>query len=150
MLSIYIVPFILILTVQMNAWFAMLMAILMGIGMAGIGMCVMHDAVHGSYSKKEWVNKILGGTMYLLGSNVFNWKIQHNMLHHAYTNIEGYDQDIESKGPIRLSQHAPLRKFHRYQYIHAFFFLCISPLFLSIFLCLIYLPGRSLERCVHY
>ncbi len=113
----------------MNAWFAMLMAILMGIGMAGIGMCVMHDAVHGSYSKKEWVNKILGGTMYLLGSNVFNWKIQHNMLHHAYTNIEGYDQDIESKGPIRLSQHAPLRKFHRYQYIHAFFFLWIIDYF---------------------
>jgi linoleoyl-CoA desaturase len=122
MLSIYIVPFILIITVPMNAWVAMLMAVLMGTGMAGIGMCVMHDAVHGSYSQKEWVNKILGGTMYLLGSNVFNWKIQHNMLHHAYTNIEGYDQDIESKGPIRLSQHAPLRKFHRYQYIHAFFF----------------------------
>ena len=90
--------------------------------MAGIGMCVMHDAVHGSYSQKEWVNKLLGGTMYLLGSNVFNWKIQHNFLHHAYTNVEGYDQDIASKGPIRLSQYAPLKKIHRYQYIHAFFF----------------------------
>lgn len=122
MLSIYIVPFILVLTIQMNAWFAILMAVLMGIGLAGIGMCVMHDAVHGSYSRKEWVNKILSATMYLLGSNVFNWKIQHNMLHHAYTNIEGYDQDIASKGPIRLSEHAPLRRFHRYQYIHAFFF----------------------------
>ena len=78
MLAVYIIPFVLILTVSMNAWIAMLMAVLMGVGMAGIGMCVMHDAVHGSYSRKEWVNKILGGTMYLLGSNVFNWKIQHN------------------------------------------------------------------------
>lgn len=122
MLSVYIIPFVLILTITMSAWIAMLMAVLMGIGMAGIGMCVMHDAVHGSYSHKEWVNKILGGTMYLLGSNVFNWKIQHNYLHHAFTNIEGYDQDIASRGPIRLSQYAPLKKIHRYQYIHAFFF----------------------------
>jgi linoleoyl-CoA desaturase len=122
MLSVYIVPFVLVLTVPMNAWVALLMSVLMGTGMAGIGMCVMHDAVHGSYSNKDWVNKMLGATMYLLGSNVFNWKIQHNILHHAYTNIEGYDQDIKSKGPIRLSQHAPLRKIHHYQHIHAFFF----------------------------
>jgi linoleoyl-CoA desaturase len=132
MLSIYIVPFALVFILPMNGWLALLMAILTGIGMAGIGMCVMHDAVHGSYSHKEWINKILGGTMYLLGSNVFNWKIQHNYLHHAFTNIEGYDQDIASKGPIRLSQYAPLKKIHRYQYIHAFFFyglMTLSKLF---------------------
>ncbi|HMU10649.1 MAG TPA: acyl-CoA desaturase [Ferruginibacter sp.] len=122
MLAIYIVPFVLLFIVPMNAWIAMGMAVVIGVGMAGIGMCVMHDAVHGSYSKKEWVNKLLGGTMYLLGSNVFNWKIQHNYLHHAYTNIEGYDQDIASRGPIRLSQYAPLKKIHHYQYIHAFLF----------------------------
>lgn len=122
MLSVYIIPFVLLFTVPMSAWFSMLMWILMGVGMAGIGMCVMHDAVHGSYSHKEWVNKLMAGTMYLLGSNIFNWKIQHNYLHHAYTNIEGYDEDIASRGPLRLSQFAPLKKIHRYQYIHAFFF----------------------------
>ncbi|MDP4265633.1 MAG: acyl-CoA desaturase [Bacteroidota bacterium] len=122
MLSVYIIPFALLFIVPVNAWVAMFMAVLMGAGMAGIGMCVMHDAAHGSYSHKEWVNKMLSGTMYLLGSNVFNWKIQHNFLHHAYTNIEGYDQDIAANGPIRLSEHAPFRKIHRYQYIHAFFF----------------------------
>ncbi|MDE3212977.1 MAG: acyl-CoA desaturase [Bacteroidota bacterium] len=122
MLSTYLVPFALIFIIPMNAWAAMVMAILMGVGMAGIGMCVMHDAVHGSYSHKKWINKILGGTMYLLGSNVFNWKIQHNFLHHAYTNVGGFDEDIDSKGPIRLSQFAPLKKIHHYQYIHAFFF----------------------------
>ena len=122
MLSLYIIPFALLFIIPMSAWTALLMAVLMGIGMAGIGMCIMHDAVHGSYSEKEWVNKLMGGTMYLLGSNVFNWKIQHNYLHHSYTNIEGYDHDINSKGPIRLSQYAALKKIHKYQYIHAFFF----------------------------
>ncbi len=121
-LSFYLVPFILLLLIPMSAWIALPLVILMGIGMAGIGMCVMHDAVHGSYSTKDWVNKLMSGTMYLLGSNVFNWKVQHNMMHHAFTNIDGYDEDIAVKGPIRLSQFAPLKKIHRYQYIDAFLF----------------------------
>lgn len=122
MLSLYIIPFVLLFFLPPNGWMGLLLVALSGAGMAGVGMCVMHDAVHNSYSDKEWINTMLGATMYLLGSNVFNWKIQHNFLHHSYTNIEGYDQDINSKGPIRLSEFAPLKKIHRYQYIHAFFF----------------------------
>ena len=122
LLSLYLIPFIMILTLPMNGWVALLLAVIMGIGVAGVGMCVMHDAVHGSFSRKEWVNKLFGGSMYLLGGNVFNWKMQHNIFHHAYTNIEGLDEDIDSRGPIRLSQNAPLRPIHHYQYIHAFFF----------------------------
>jgi linoleoyl-CoA desaturase len=30
-----------------------------GIGMAGVGMNVMHDGNHGSYSNKSWVNKFM-------------------------------------------------------------------------------------------
>ncbi len=122
MLTFYTIPFVLILTMPLNLWIFIIMWVISGIGMAGVGMCVMHDAVHGSYSEKGWVNNLFGGTMYLLGSNVFNWKIQHNFLHHTYTNIDNFDQDIGSKGPIRLSEHAPLRKIHKYQYVHAFFF----------------------------
>jgi linoleoyl-CoA desaturase len=122
MLAFYIVPLVILLTMPMSAWLGLPLVVIMGIGMAGVGMCVMHDAVHGSYSGKEWLNKIMGGTMYLLGSNVFNWKIQHNVMHHAYTNIQGYDEDIAVSTFIRLSQFAPAKKFYRYQYIHAFFF----------------------------
>ncbi len=122
MISCYIVPFIVIMALPVNGWLVLLLMVIMGIGAAGIGMCVMHDAVHGSYSSKDWVNKLMGSTMYLLGSNVFNWKVQHNILHHAYTNIDGYDEDIGAKGPIRLSEYAPLKKIHKYQYIHAFLF----------------------------
>ena len=118
----YIVPFVLMLTLPVNPWLAAFLCVIMGIGIAGTGMCTMHDAVHGAYSSKKWINKLMGGSLYLLGSNVFNWKIQHNVLHHTYTNITGLDQDIESKGPIRLSENAPLRKFHKYQFLHAFLF----------------------------
>jgi linoleoyl-CoA desaturase len=94
----------------------------MGIGIAGVGMAVMHDACHGAYSKKHWVNTLLASSLYLLGSNVLNWKIQHNVLHHTYTNVDGLDEDIEHKGPIRLSENSPLKKFHKFQYIYAVFF----------------------------
>ena len=122
MVSLYLVPFILLLTINTPTWLAIVYTVIMGIGIAGTGMGVMHDAVHGSYSKKKWVNDLLGGSLYLLGSNVLNWKIQHNVLHHTYTNINEYDEDIDSKGPIRLAEKSQLKWFHKHQYIHAFFF----------------------------
>jgi len=122
MISLYLVPFTLILVLNPSGWLALGLTVLMGIGIAGTGMGVMHDAVHGAYSKRKWVNQLLGGTLYLLGSNVLNWKIQHNVLHHTYTNINELDEDIASKGPIRLAEEAPLKAIHKYQYIHAFFF----------------------------
>lgn len=122
MLSFYILPFLALMLFPMSFWIAIPLVVIMGVGMAGIGMCVMHDAVHGSFSTRKWVNNLFGASMYLLGSNLLNWKVQHNIIHHAYTNVEGLDEDIESKGPIRLSEHAPLKKIHRFQYIHAFFF----------------------------
>lgn len=122
LVSMYLIPFVLILVVPMNAWVALISVIIMGIGIAGVGMGVMHDACHGAYSKKQWVNNLLAGSLYLLGSNVLNWKIQHNVLHHTYTNITGFDEDIDSKGPIRLSEHVPLKKFHRFQFLYAFLF----------------------------
>ncbi len=129
MFATYLIPFVLILLVPMNSWLAILMAVIMGVGTAGIGMSVMHGAAHGSYSSKEWINKMFASTMYALGGNVFNWKVQHNILHHTYTNIDEYDPDIASKGPIRLSDHSPVRKIHRYQYIHAFFFYGLMTIF---------------------
>lgn len=122
LLSLYIVPYVLILTVSMNSWLALGLTVLMGIGIAGVGMGVMHDACHGAYSKRHWLNNLLAGSLYLLGSNVLNWKIQHNVLHHTYTNVSGMDEDIDDKGPIRLSQYKPLKWYHKYQYLYAFLF----------------------------
>lgn len=120
--SSYVIPFIILLCIKVPAIVALLLVVLMGIGIAGIGMGIMHDACHGAYSKKHWANSLLGGSLYLLGSNVLNWKIQHNVLHHTYTNISGFDEDIDDKGPIRLSENKPLKWYHKYQYMYAFFF----------------------------
>lgn len=120
MLAAYFTPFIIILTVPISALTGLFMVILMGIGEAGIGMSVMHDGAHGSYSSKKWINKLMASTMFLLGSNNFNWKVQHNIKHHSYTNIYNYDMDISSVSIIRLCEHAPIKKINRYQYLYAF------------------------------
>lgn len=120
MLGIYLAPFIVMLAVPMRPLAALGMAVLMGIGEAGVGMSVMHDGVHGAYSSKAWLNKLAASTMFLLGSNTFNWKVQHNIKHHTFTNIYNYDSDISTKAVIRLCEHAPLKKYHRFQHIYAF------------------------------
>jgi linoleoyl-CoA desaturase len=122
MLGIYLTPFVLLLTLPISGWLALPFAVLMGVGMAGIGMSVMHDAVHGSASSHNWLNKTLGSTMYLLGSNVFTWRIQHNVLHHTHTNVDEVDTDIGSRTMLRFSEHAKLEWIHRFQFVHAFFF----------------------------
>lgn len=120
MLGLYLVPYLLMMVLPVPMWLAAIFSIVSGVGLAGIGMCVMHGAAHDAFSHRPWVNKLFGATMNLLGNSLFTWKVQHNMLHHTYTNIDGLDRDIETKGPIRLSEHQPLRWYHRFQYVHAF------------------------------
>jgi linoleoyl-CoA desaturase len=68
------------------------------------GMNVMHDGNHGSYSNKSWVNKFMGGTIYVLAGNVYNWQVQHNVLHHTYTNIPGHDEDLDGRKSVLLKK----------------------------------------------
>jgi linoleoyl-CoA desaturase len=119
---IYIMPFVAMLVLPMAGWMIFPLSLIMGIGMAGIGMSVMHDAAHGSFSRNSTLNRFVSGSMYLLGGNVFTWKIQHNLFHHTYTNIDGFDEDINSKAMFRFSKHSELKKIHRFQHIYIFFF----------------------------
>ena len=52
-LGVYLVPFIIILTQPISPWAALGLAIIMGIGEAGVGMSIMHDGVHHAYSSKN-------------------------------------------------------------------------------------------------
>jgi linoleoyl-CoA desaturase len=123
MLSIYLTPLVLLLTLDLSFPLYMLMWIIMGIGMAGVGLSVMHDANHGAYSKNEFVNKLIGKVMVLLGGSDVNWRIQHNVLHHTYTNVTDMDEDIKPPSfLLRFSPHAKRNKLHRFQFIYAWFF----------------------------
>lgn len=97
-------------------WF---FAVVMGLSLAGIGMSIMHDACHGSYSSKPFINKMLGYTINLIGGNRFNWMIQHNVKHHTFTNIYGEDEDLSNGDIIRLSPYADYKWFHKFQHIYS-------------------------------
>ncbi len=125
MLSLYLIPYFLMIfnLITFSWWMIFLMYVVMGVGMAGVGFSIMHDANHGSYSRNSLVNKLLSYTMYMLGGSPLNWQIQHNVLHHTFTNISGKDEDIDA--PIwllRFSPHDRHYKIQRFQHIYAWFF----------------------------
>jgi len=119
MFSIYLTPYFLLLTLDLPGWSQLLLTLVMGVGMAGVGMNVMHDANHGSYSSKKWINKVMGSSMYILAGNVYNWQVQHNVLHHTYTNIHGHDEDLEAGRILRFSRHAKWHRFHKFQHVYS-------------------------------
>lgn len=129
LVSLYLVPFVLITTGVASTTFQMFACFfLSGLGMAGVGMGVMHDAIHGSYSKNPRINKWVGHTLDMVGASSIVWKLQHNVLHHSYTNIDDHDDDINAPFFLRFSPNAPQNSLHKYQHLYAWFFYSLSTL----------------------
>lgn len=125
----YVLPFIYILAFDPSFSISLLCWFIMGLGVAGIGMSVMHDANHGSYSKKKSVNSLMGYTINLVGGSALNWKLQHNILHHTYTNVIDKDEDIQDRLIMRFSPHTDVKFYHRLQWIYAFLFYGLITLY---------------------
>jgi linoleoyl-CoA desaturase len=118
--------YIVLLTVSLPALAAILLCGLLGFVLASIGFNLMHDACHGSYSSKKWVNEAVGYSLNALGGNAFIWKFKHNIIHHTYTNVDGVDDDI-AKSP--LMRHCSTQKWvpaHRFQHIYVVLVYAIS------------------------
>jgi linoleoyl-CoA desaturase len=120
MFVLYWTPYFLVISGNFTSTWSLLgLVTLMGLGTAGIGLSVMHDANHGSYSKKAWVNNLLGFSLNMIGGNAFNWKVQHNVLHHTYTNVHDVDEDISPRGVLRMAPGSDWKPFHRFQHLYA-------------------------------
>ena len=118
-----------ILSNQLSLLAMLGLCFVMGVGVAGIGFGISHDALHGAYSSNATVNRLLGFTFDLLGANSYMWKLTHNVIHHTYTNIEGVDEDIDFAPFLRLSPHAKHGPQHRYQHLYGFATYSIATLF---------------------
>jgi linoleoyl-CoA desaturase len=110
--------YISLLVFQLPVVIALLLCALLGLAISSIGFNVMHDACHGSYSSKKWLNNLLGLSLNALGGNAFFWKQKHNIMHHTYTNIEGVDDDIAQSKLLRQSPTQEWLSIHRYQHIY--------------------------------
>ncbi|EFJ47347.1 hypothetical protein VOLCADRAFT_92130 [Volvox carteri f. nagariensis] len=60
---------------------------------------LVHDGGHFALSRNASVNKILNLTAALITNSSGCWYLQHNILHHSYTNLHGKDCDLDSHHP---------------------------------------------------
>lgn len=132
MIGGYILPFIYILAFNPSFKIALWLWAFMGFALSGIGMSVMHDANHGAYSSNSKTNYWLGHTLNLLGGSVFNWKLQHNVMHHTYTNVLDYDDDIADKLILKFNPHTKVKWYHQLQAVYAFLFYGILTLYWAV------------------
>lgn len=94
---------------------SLLLCVLLGASVSSIGFNVMHDGGHGSFSRYGWVNKLAANSAEVVGASHFMWNMKHNVLHHAYTNIDGIDDDIDARPFLRMAPTQEKYKMHKYQ-----------------------------------
>jgi linoleoyl-CoA desaturase len=118
--AILLVPYGLVMS-QVVPPLAMLgLAVVAGLGMAGIGFCVAHDALHGAYTSSRRWNDLLGASLEILGGSRHFWRLTHNTIHHTYTNVPGVDDDLVSAEPlVRLAPGPGRRPYHRLQHLYS-------------------------------
>jgi linoleoyl-CoA desaturase len=118
-MAMYLVPFILFLSGYTSFLMTTVLWTITGVGMAGVGMNVMHDAIHNTVTRSEWVNRKIGAVIYMLAGNSYTWRVQHNVKHHTHTNLDGHDDDIETGSMFRFHPNQELKPKHKYQHIYA-------------------------------
>ena len=111
--------FALILNNQFNVFVMWFLSFTMGLGLSGVGLCIMHEANHGAYNKKKFINYLAGSIINIMGSHRYLWQLRHNGLHHVYTNMFDYDYDMARTFLIRHSRDWERKWYHRYQHIYA-------------------------------
>lgn len=79
--------YLFLLTGSYSSFAGIGLSVILGACLVSIAFNVMHDACHGSFSSKKWVNEIMSLTMNALGSNAAIWKIKHNIVHHTLSLI---------------------------------------------------------------
>ena len=81
--------------------------------------CVQHDANHGAYFRRRRHNHLVGWTAdALLGFSSYAWRVKHNVAHHTYTNIDGFDDDARQVPLARLAPSQAPKPWYRFQHLY--------------------------------
>lgn len=106
----------------------LLLAVSLGLALAGIGFSVMHDANHGAYARGRWGNRVVGFALDVIGGSSFFWRHKHNVLHHTYTNVSGLDTDLGGNALLRFARDQPRRPVMRFQHLYVWALYAVYPL----------------------
>lgn len=120
---------------------AMLATLSLGLAAAAIGFCIFHDANHRTLFDGPAANlRAARLCSVLLGPARHFWVHKHQGLHHRQPNVIEWDDDLETRGFLRLSPETPWEPRHRRQEVKALFYYGLNSLewvFLKDFQCLV-------------
>lgn len=88
---------------------------------------VIHELCHGNVYKKQSHNRLAYYLFDYLGANSYIWQQRHLVLHHRFPNVNGWDADVEQKGPVSVFPAEPVRKMNRFQHLYIYL---LYPLFM--------------------
>ena len=99
----------------------------MGVTIVLIFVNIIHEASHQVLFKDKRLNRLCLLIFDLIGANSYIWKLRHTRLHHNFSNVAGWDSDIQQSGMFKVFPADETKKFHRYQHLLVFF---VYPLYL--------------------
>ena len=79
---------------------------------------IIHDAVHHALFEQERKNALASYLLDMMGGNSFVWKIRHVIYHHTFTNIPGWDIDIQQTGLVRFIPSSTYHWIHKIQWVY--------------------------------
>lgn len=89
--------------------------------------CVQHDANHGATFLSSRLNHLLAwwSSDILLGFSSYVWRVKHNVAHHTYPNVDGYDDDIGQGPLLKFAPSQEARPWYRYQHYYVWLLYCL-------------------------
>lgn len=110
-----------------SLWIFFFLYCTMGIMLVIIFLNLIHEACHDNLFRSKKVNKVYMLLFDIMGANSYMWKKRHNRLHHYYTNVQGWDSDIEKSKFLKVHPDDSKKLFNRYQHL----LIVLYPLFIT-------------------
>jgi linoleoyl-CoA desaturase len=111
--------FVALLAGPTDTRFIVLASVSMGLATTATLTIVQHDALHQALSRRRWVNWAAAYVASPVGASWRWWTAKHSGGHHAYTNIDGHDGDLDTGAFLRLSPAQAWRPWHAAQHFYA-------------------------------
>ena len=112
-----------------SVWLQAALCFSYGLAASAVGFNIFHDANHGALSARRGVNEAAAMlASVVLGPSRYLWAYKHHVLHHRFTNIQGWDDDLETRGFLRISPHQAWKPRYRGQHVFVFALYAINAI----------------------
>jgi linoleoyl-CoA desaturase len=88
----------------------------LGLFLVIIFLTVIHELSHDNVFKNKRWNRYLMYFFDLMGANSYIWKQRHQLMHHNYPNLKGWDSDLEQSSMFKIFPDEKQTWFHKHQH----------------------------------